>query len=181
MRVHQGVCRKIREVLADTPPPEYPAQNPPPSVAPSKMNKQCSRIVPPRGGKRGPTGSPIRVDQEPLPERPAPVEERPKDSRDAQEPAVPSPNPSLPFSAATWKHVHDGGPRPQPKAPAIPFQRVGLPVGPQKPLPKPLALGPCSPVVWTTKDQERWLCKSPEGCGFNPCSSPGTIKARLGV
>ena len=61
------------------------------------------------------------------------MEERPEESRNAQEPAQPGPNPNIPFTAATRKRVHDGGPRPQPKAPAVPFQRVGLPAGPNKP------------------------------------------------
>ena len=99
----EASAHKIREGLADTPPPEYPAQNPPPSFAPSKTNKQRSRVVPPGGGKRKPTGSPIRVDQDPIPERPAPVEERPEDSRNTQESAHPGPNLNVPFATATRK------------------------------------------------------------------------------
>jgi hypothetical protein len=89
----KAVDRKSREGLADTPPPSpvQPAQ--PPLSGPLPTRKQRSRVVqpPPRkkgkkGDKRLPTGSPIAVDQT-LPERPAPVEERPEESRNDQEPA----------------------------------------------------------------------------------------------
>ena len=139
---------RLREKLPHTPPPDAGART---SDFGHATNKVRSTVVPPKkrkkAGKRLPTGSPIPVDQDPIPERPAPVEERPEDSQNAQEPAPPGLNPSLPFSAATQKRVHDGGPRPQPKAPTVPFQRVGLLVGPQKPIPKPAALRPWNIVA----------------------------------
>ena len=78
------------------------------------------------------SGSPMRRDQNPIPERPTgETSAAPKPSSTAPAPAPMAVDQEAEEPLAKRRKVHDRGPRPQPRKPVAPFQHVGLPSNPR--------------------------------------------------
>lgn len=107
----------------------------------------------------------MRTDQEPLPERPAgKTSAAPKPSSTAPAPAPMAVDQEAEEPSAKRRKVHDGGPRPQPRRPVAPFQRVGLPSNPRD-------------VRSAPKPQRAWNVVAHKGAKSNGPTKPSYVEA----